>query len=322
MKSPRTFATTVFLGVLLAFAPPLWADREERDGRDDRDGRNAPKPQKPPHRDEKHRDEKKEIRVLPAQPARPPEAVRVPNVAPVPGRPVESQRGPRPPVESSRPHGTTPENRAAIPHTPIRDWRSDAATPKHPPKPGYQLDSRHRHNHYYPPRGHVEVRLPHAHRHIVHHNTHYRYHDGVWYQPHHTGFMVVLPPVGIFVPILPPFYSVIRVNSSTTYYYAGGVYYNWYPEQRHYVVVEAPPENQVQVVPRTPDQLFIYPKAGQSEDQQARDRYECHDWANHQTGFDPTLPSGGVHEGQHASKRADYFRAMKACLEARHYSVQ
>lgn len=33
---------------------------------------------------------------------------------------------------------------------------------------------------------------------------------------------------------------------------------------------------------------FIYPSKGQSQDQQNRDRYECHSWAVSQTGFDPT----------------------------------
>ena len=34
--------------------------------------------------------------------------------------------------------------------------------------------------------------------------------------------------------------------------------------------------------------LFIYPKAGQSQEQQGKDRYECHTWAVQQTGFDPS----------------------------------
>jgi hypothetical protein len=35
-------------------------------------------------------------------------------------------------------------------------------------------------------------------------------------------------------------------------------------------------------------QLFIYPQRGQSPQQQERDRFECHQWAVQQTGFDPT----------------------------------
>jgi hypothetical protein len=36
-------------------------------------------------------------------------------------------------------------------------------------------------------------------------------------------------------------------------------------------------------------QLYIYPQRGQSPDQQARDRADCHVWAVQQTGFDPTV---------------------------------
>ena len=35
-------------------------------------------------------------------------------------------------------------------------------------------------------------------------------------------------------------------------------------------------------------ELFIYPKDGQSAEQQQKDRYECHVWAAEQTGFDPS----------------------------------
>ena len=36
-------------------------------------------------------------------------------------------------------------------------------------------------------------------------------------------------------------------------------------------------------------QLFIYPQRGQSQQQQQQDRFECHQWAVQQTGFDPTM---------------------------------
>lgn len=35
-------------------------------------------------------------------------------------------------------------------------------------------------------------------------------------------------------------------------------------------------------------QIFAYPNAGQSQEQQSKDRYECHQWSVSQTGFDPT----------------------------------
>ena len=65
-----------------------------------------------------------------------------------------------------------------------------------------------------------------------------------------------------------------------------------------------------------------YPAHGQSNDAQDRDRYECHRWAVEQTGFDPSKPGGDVPTDKHADKRVEYQRAMKACLEARNYSVQ
>jgi hypothetical protein len=34
----------------------------------------------------------------------------------------------------------------------------------------------------------------------------------------------------------------------------------------------------------------IYPAKGQPPMQQDRDRYECHDWARNQSGYDPTQP--------------------------------
>ena len=37
--------------------------------------------------------------------------------------------------------------------------------------------------------------------------------------------------------------------------------------------------------------VFAYPNNNQSQEQQSRDRYECHSWAVQQTGFDPSNPS-------------------------------
>jgi len=34
-------------------------------------------------------------------------------------------------------------------------------------------------------------------------------------------------------------------------------------------------------------QVFFYPQAGQTTEQQSRDHYECYNWAVTQTGFDP-----------------------------------
>jgi hypothetical protein len=34
--------------------------------------------------------------------------------------------------------------------------------------------------------------------------------------------------------------------------------------------------------------MYIYPSKGQSQEQQDKDRYDCHRWAVQQTGFDPS----------------------------------
>ena len=40
--------------------------------------------------------------------------------------------------------------------------------------------------------------------------------------------------------------------------------------------------------------LYIYPAAGQSAEQQERDRYECHRWSVAQTGYDPSAVGAGA----------------------------
>ena len=65
--------------------------------------------------------------------------------------------------------------------------------------------------------------------------------------------------------------------------------------------------------------LIAYPKNGQSDAQQSKDKYECHHWAVGQTGFDPTQ---GATTSATPGKRTDYMRAQAACLEGRGYSVK
>ena len=185
----------------------------------------------------------------------------------------------------------------------------------------YFLDKRFSHNRYYPKRGHVVRELPRDYRVFKHRRDSYYFYDGIWYRPGNIGFTVVLPPIGLRIPVLPAFYTTIWV-SGTPYYYADGVYYLWRDDERVYVVADPPPEEKAVPEPEIPDKLFIYPMKGQSKEQQATDRYECHSWSVGETGFDPTRPGGNVPEENHASKRAEYQRAMKACLEARNYSVQ
>jgi hypothetical protein len=187
---------------------------------------------------------------------------------------------------------------------------------------GYVLDNRYNHNHYYPPRGYAVGALPRGYVTVNYRGGPYFYHQGVFYRGGGGRFFVVRPAIGLFVPVLPAFYTTLWFGG-VPYYYADDVYYRWQADRRGYEVVDPPGgPNANEAAPAQQSDLFIYPKNGQNEEQQARDRYECHSWASGQSGFDPTQPSGGVAENQTSSKRDDYQRAMTACLEARGYSVK
>ncbi len=194
--------------------------------------------------------------------------------------------------------------------------------PQYSERRGHVPDGRHhRYDRYYPPRGRMIEKLPPRHYIVPHRGVNYYFSAGVWYRHSGTRFVVVVPPVGLVVPFLPPYYATVWVGG-VPYYYAGGVYYAWDPPASGYVVTEPPQEAEIVEESPEAEELFIYPKKGQSEQQQAADRYQCHRWAVGQTSFDPTKPGGNVPAAQHASKRSDYQRAMKACLEARGYSVK
>ena len=104
------------------------------------------------------------------------------------------------------------------------------------------------------------------------------------------------------------------------YFYAP--YYAPPPE----VIQEQPPvyfQPAPSVTPPSTERIFVYPRQGQSEEQQAKDRYECHSWAVSQTGYDPTKPSAGnTPEAQQNQLRADFQRAQCACLDGRGYTMK
>jgi hypothetical protein len=185
----------------------------------------------------------------------------------------------------------------------------------------YRVDKRYHHNRRYPPAGYSVKVLPERHRPIRYRDTSYFYISGVWYRPSGPRYVVVRPPIGIVVPILPSFYTTVWFHG-IPYYYANDAYYVWRPDLNAYQVAE-PPEEETQTQPQyMADELFIYPKQGQSEQQQADDRYACHQWGVDQTGYDPTQPPGNLPVSELSQLRQEYQRAMKACLEGRGYSVR
>ena len=125
--------------------------------------------------------------------------------------------------------------------------------------------------------------------------------------------------LGLYFATLPLYYSTLWWNG-VPYYYADNTYYRWNGGVNQYETVSPPPELQAQAAGQAPStsELIAYPKNGQSQEQQGKDKFECHRWAVGQTGFDPTQVAGGGVPG----KRSDYLRAQAACLEGRGYSVK
>lgn len=201
------------------------------------------------------------------------------------------------------------------------------SAPGRPDARGQVLDERHNHGRYYPPVGSVRPGLPEGYRPYYRGRDRFYFSGGVWYAPRGPGFIVVTPPPGLVISVLPPYYSTVWFGG-IPYYYADNVYYTWQPDQNGYAVADPPNDpndpNAASEPSAAPDNtqqdLIIYPKNGQSKDQQAADQFECHTWAKGQTGFDPTQPGGGQPGGSSMS-RSNYDRAMSACLQGRGYQV-
>lgn len=201
-----------------------------------------------------------------------------------------------------------------------RGFRPAGRAPEH-------FDPRFAHNHYYPNRGAYIGELPGRPFIVDRPGGRFFYSGGIWYAPYGPRFVVVGAPIGVFVPVLPPFYTTVWFGG-VPYYYSNDTYYMWSAEQNGYVTVDPPgaDDNASTLAPQPPppqgDDLYVYPQQGQSAEQQASDKYECHKWSSSQTGFDPTQPGGAVPPDQLPARRADYQRAMQACMQGRGYSAR
>ncbi len=176
--------------------------------------------------------------------------------------------------------------------------------------------------HRYAHRGEVYRTLPREAIEVQHRGSPYFYRGGEWYRPQGTRYVVIAPPLGAVVPFLPGVYATLWFGG-IPYYYANDAYYLWRPELNGYVVAQ-PPAGTPSAAPAAASaasiEPFVYPKNGQTEAQQATDRYECHRWAVSQTSYDPTNPPQDNKPAE--SARADYVRALTACLAGRGYSVK
>lgn len=183
----------------------------------------------------------------------------------------------------------------------------------------------HYHTHYlapihyhYHPLGHRIRTLPRSYIRIVIHGLPYFYFSGVFYRHYNSGYIVVSAPIGAVVDVLPVGFIAFSIGG-ITYYYVNDTYYLWDDSREAYIVVTKPRGADKAIDEATHDRLFVYPKQGQTEKQQAKDRYECHRWAVRETGVDPSMDD---EEEISRQDERDYKRAITACLEGRGYSVK
>lgn len=209
------------------------------------------------------------------------------------------------------------------------------STPKyaHAGKPNYKLYKRRKYIYYHTPWynswfvapihwryhrvGFKVVYLPTPNIRIVVRGATYFYYQGIYYRPHSGSYVVVAAPFGAVVSTLPVGVIAFTLGLST-YYYVNDTYYLWDGTRDGFVVVEKPRGADQAMEEATQGRLIVYPNKGQSEEQQAKDRYECHLWAVSESNVDPTLENQSFTQ----TEIEDYRRAMTACLEGRDYTVK
>jgi hypothetical protein len=110
---------------------------------------------------------------------------------------------------------------------------------------------------------------------------------------------------------------------------AAPYYYAPYYAPPPVIIQEKPPEYfqpAPSVTPSQSERIFVYPRQGQSEELQAKDRYECHIWAVSQIWREPRKVSmeewSQIVKSMPEAQRADYQRAQGACLDGRGYTVK
>ena len=207
------------------------------------------------------------------------------------------------------------------PDQPGRPWNGGNAwnngtvrspDPRHSPGPAYRPGVVHRP----PPR--FVTSLPYGHRSYSWNGAAYYHYGSHWYRPYGTRYVVVGAPYGLFVSYLPSYYSSFWYGG-VHYYHADSTYYVYEPVRRGYVVSRSPyddDQDDEQYTSTADEDLYVYPAQGQSEQQQADDRFECHRWAVDETDYDP------IDADYDADRRAEYTRALTACLTGRGYSVR
>lgn len=254
---------------------------------------------------------------------------------PMPGRPEQAQQQrPQPAVQQARPEQaqqppSRPEqgqqrnygrpDQGNVYQRPVPGRPEPPSFRPEPQRPSPIYNDNTRSSRPSPDR--VVTRLPPGYRPYYWSGSPYYQYDGYWYRPYGSSFVLSTPPYGLYVSTLPPFYSTVFIGGSR-YYLADDTYYSYDLGRRSYVVVQPPSGTrsatavEPAVEPQRDAELYVYPQKGQSEQQQADDRYECHRWAVGQTQYNP------VDAVYSPDKRGQYDRALTACLTGKSYSVK
>jgi len=147
------------------------------------------------------------------------------------------------------------------------------------------------------------------------------YYRSGFYYPRYGHFYGGLA-FGLFFASLPLYYDTFWWGG-VPYYYSSGTYYLYNDHAHKYEVVAPPYSDEAAAAENSGRaELFVYPKDGQSEEKQRTDRFECHQWAANQSGFDPTGSDASKGTTSTPDKQVDYRRAETACLTGRGYSVK
>ncbi|MFJ2333020.1 DUF6515 family protein [Pseudomonas helleri] len=166
--------------------------------------------------------------------------------------------------------------------------------------------------------GYVIDRFPGQYRQVPYRGQNFFFSGGYWYRPQGPRYVVVQPPYGIRVSIIPSYAREVWVGSSL-FFLAAGSYYAYQPATQDYIVVE-PPATIVQPAPQPVSNgydVVAYPANGQTPAQIDQDRYDCYRWAVDQSHFDPAhiayAPAPAVVQ--------TYRQAEGNCLNSRGYQV-
>ncbi|MGA0557512.1 DUF6515 family protein [Larkinella sp. VNQ87] len=108
----------------------------------------------------------------------------------------------------------------------------------------------------YPRWGYRTTVIPRSTTVIYHGRVGYRYVDGVFYKPLGRTFVVVPPPVGLVIPVLPAGFVTITIGGAPFFYHYG-TYYVKVSGQNQYRVVPPPAGAQVDSLPQGYEKIVL-----------------------------------------------------------------